>query len=464
MSQGKALSRRDFLRGCAGAAGLALVAGCTAPVQAPATDTTAADGAPAQSAVELLYWSAVHQEWAEAKIEEYQAENPNVNIELVTFGSTLDMNPKMITASAGGTAPNLVFQDRFLVAGWAGRGGATPITDLLPAYDINADDFLEATWNECVWLDQIYGVPFDTDVRAVFWNPELFAEAGLDPDTPPPTHDWEAMVELAGKLTKSASDGSIEIMGFIPTQVLSNAYGNGGDYIYVWANDGDFLKDERTAWMDNPKIVETLQWEYDITNAVGGIDKAAEFSSGWPSMAGFNPFGSGYLAMMVNGGWNLADFAEYYPDLEFNVGIWRKRGQEDDYVNFSGGFCLSLPAGAQHVDETFALVSFLSSYEAQLDAAIRYQRIPALKAAVADKALLDSSPYPEKQKIINESAAYGRFRPVSPVAGQIHSYWVRPGTGRDWVMYGEKSAEQACADMNVAIQEELDAFWSSVEG
>ena len=85
------------------------------------------------------------------------------------------------------------------------------------------------------------------------------------------------------------------------------------------------MKDERTAWLDNPLLVETMQWQYDCVNAVGGIDVASEFSSGWPTVAGFNPFGTGRLAMMVSGDWNLSTFARYYEDLNFGLAPWRLR-------------------------------------------------------------------------------------------------------------------------------------------
>ena len=63
-------------------------------------------------------------------------------------------------------------------------------------------------------------------------------------------------------------------------------------------------------------------------------------------MAGFNPFGTGRLAMMVSGDWNLSTFARYYEDLNFGLAPWRLRGMMDQYTG-SGGFCLAIPAGAR---------------------------------------------------------------------------------------------------------------------
>ncbi|MBW7882571.1 MAG: extracellular solute-binding protein [Caldilineaceae bacterium] len=453
------LSRRDFLRLSAlGTASTMLAACAVAPAAAPSAGGAQA---PAAATVNLQFWSEGAHEWAEEQIALYMEQNPAVTVEYVTFKSQ-EMTPKLLTASAAGTAPNLTRQDRFRVAGWAGRGGAEPLTAYMEQYSVDPSVFWPATWEECQWQGVTYAIPFNTDGRYVFWNKDIFAAAGLDPETPPPTHDWEAMIDLAVSLTQRESDGVVNVMGFIPSQVLSNAYGNGGDYLYVWANRGSFLIDDRTASLDSPELQQVLQWQKDIVDAVGGIDVAAEFNAGWPTTAGFSPFGAGKLAMMVNGDWNIGDFARYYPDLNFGMAPWEIRNSPGEYTGFAGGFSLAIPAGAASLDETYRLLDFLASYDSQLSASIRYQFIPARKDAALSEELLASSSNPAQRKMANESMEYAHFRPVTPVAGEIHSYWVRPGTARDWVLYGEKDVATACKDMQEAIQKALDEYWVSI--
>ena len=48
------------------------------------------------------------------------------------------------------------------------------------------------------------------------------------------------MIGLAEQLTQTNDDGAVEVMGFIPSQMLG--YGNGGDYVYAWANGAEFMK------------------------------------------------------------------------------------------------------------------------------------------------------------------------------------------------------------------------------
>ena len=76
--------------------------------------------------------------------------------------------------------------------------------------------------------------------------------------------------------------------------------------------------------------------------------------------------------------------------------------------------------------------------------------------------MISDSPYPELRRMANESLQYSRYRAVTPVAQEIHNMWCRPGTARDWALYGEKTAQQACDDMQQIVQKALDDYWMSV--
>ena len=454
----KAVSRRTFLKLGAGTAGLTLLAACVPagmPSEAPADAGAPADAEP----LTLEFWSEGDQEWAEMQIELYKEAHPEITVEFVSF-QWGEMTPKLMTASAGGAAPNLTRQDRFRMAGWAGRGGAESLDSYVEEYGINPEAYWPATWAEGVWEGIVYSIPHDTDGRYIFWNKDIFEAEGLDPDTAPPTKDWEAMIDLAVQLTKETDDGAVDVMGFVPSQMLG--YGNGGDYVYAWANEGQFMKDDRTASLDDSKLVETLQWQLDCVEAVGGMEQASEFSAGWPTIAGFSPFGAGNLAMMVSGDWNLGNFPKYYEDLNFGMEPWHMRGSDTDVTGFAGGFCLAVPAGAEELDATFDFLNFLGSFESQVAHTMIVQNIPCLIEAALSDEVIESSAYPELRRMANESMQYANFRPITPVGQFIQDLWTFPGTGRDWVLYGQKTPEQACADMQEQVQQQLDEYWASV--
>ena len=460
----KPLSRRDFLRKSA-VAGTALVtAACTpAPQATPKTSEQSDKTSSGKStevvkpaaAVKLSFWSEVFPDWVQSQIAKYKEVKPEVEFEFISF-KWGEMTDKLLTATAGGTPPNCVIQDRFRMAGWASRGGVTPLDDYITRYRVNKDDYWPATWAESVWDGKVNAIPFDTDGRFVFWNKDLFKAAGLDPETPPPTDDWEGMIELAKKLTKS-SGGMLDQLGLLPYSF--QGLGNGGDVVIPWANGGNFLKDERTASMNDPKLVESLQWMLDVTNAVGGINNVSAFVSGLPATAGYSAFGAGKVAMVMDGDWQLANLAKFYPDLKFGASPWHVRNDKEKYTGFAGGFCLAIPKGAKEIEASYEWLNFISSYDAQLSLGIEVQRIPVLKKAALAQDLISKSPYPELRKLANESMEYANFRPVTPVGQLWQDLW--GGPGRDDVLYGKKSAQDSCNDMQVKVQKALDEFWAS---
>ena len=64
-----------------------------------------------------------------------------------------------------------------------------------------------------------WGVPFQRSTVVLYWNKELFKEAGLDPNKPPAT--WAEMLAYAQKLTKRDAAGNITQWGM---QVPSSGF------------------------------------------------------------------------------------------------------------------------------------------------------------------------------------------------------------------------------------------------
>jgi multiple sugar transport system substrate-binding protein len=53
-------------------------------------------------------------------------------------------------------------------------------------------DFWPGAMKSVTYEGTTYGVPTNNETMALVWNAELFKQAGLDPETPPPT--WDDLV------------------------------------------------------------------------------------------------------------------------------------------------------------------------------------------------------------------------------------------------------------------------------
>src|SRR5919108_3975344 len=128
----------------------------------------------------------------EALAAAWNAKYPNIQIEPVANiapGQGVSGVEKFLAAVAGDAAPEVVNFDRFHVASFAHRGAFHPLDDLVKRdkYDLNR--FMKATVDEAYGIDgKLYAIPTGTDNRVLWWNRELFEEAGLDANKPP--QDW----------------------------------------------------------------------------------------------------------------------------------------------------------------------------------------------------------------------------------------------------------------------------------
>ena len=99
------------------------------------------------------------------------------------------------------------------------------VYDLIEQNLIVPFDDAVSTDDERAWLKSFYpalmsngqvngktwGIPFQRSTIVLYWNKDLFKEAGLDPDKAPAT--WAEQIEFAKKLTKADASGNTSQWG-----------------------------------------------------------------------------------------------------------------------------------------------------------------------------------------------------------------------------------------------------------
>lgn len=82
--------------------------------------------------------------------------------------------------------------------------------------DLDKTDFIQSYLDYCSDDDKTYFVPFQVVGYYMYWNKDLFKQAGLDPETPPA--NWDEWAKDAAKITDSSK----------------NIYGSGISYDYAY--------------------------------------------------------------------------------------------------------------------------------------------------------------------------------------------------------------------------------------
>jgi len=105
-----------------------------------------------------------------------------------------------------------------------------------------------------------WGVPFQRSTVVLYWNKDIFKEAGLDPQRPPAT--WQEMLEMSKKLTKKDAQGNVTRWGM---QIPSSGFPYWLFQGLTTQNGVELMNAEGTTTrFDDPAVVEALQFWVDL--------------------------------------------------------------------------------------------------------------------------------------------------------------------------------------------------------
>jgi len=398
----------------------------------------------------LVFWNlfttGTSHETLSELVRRFNASRSDVEIDQVDIPYS-QVHTKMLPAIAGHVPPDVAVFDRFLVASYAARDAFRPLDDLLTRDGIRGGDFFRAPWEECIYEGRQFAVPYDTDVRILYYNRQLFRDAGLDPDRPPRT--WNELRDASLKITRRRPNGRLDRVGYVPI------WGNVGSlYLYGWQKRGRFTSpDGRRVTLDDPKVVEALAWVRDFVRDYG-LEDLMNLQSGFGPEAQ-NPFITGKIAMTV---WDVGavnQIHRYGADLDWAAAPCP---HADDGVpaTWSGGFSLVLPRGCGDVEGAWAFCKFILSEPSQRYMATSSNKLPARRSAANDPFFQSSAFW----RLAIDQMRVSRYRPVSP-AGSAIATEMRVAV--DQVIHGKLGPGEALAVATREAQKVLDRFHEKSE-
>ena len=193
----------------------------------------------------------------------FAGENAGLKVNPIYAGTYQETIVKALTAHKSGTPPVLsvlLSTDMFTLID---EDAIVPFDDFIKTEDDKKwlASFFPAFMENSQTGGKTWGIPFQRSTIVLYWNKELFKEAGLDPETPPKT--WAEQVEFAQKLTKRDASGNVTQWGMqIPSsgfpywlfQALTTQAGS------ILANSAG----DKTDYA-NPAVVEALQYWVDLS-------------------------------------------------------------------------------------------------------------------------------------------------------------------------------------------------------
>lgn len=365
-------------------------------------------------------------------------EGKNVEFHFEEIPTTDAFNQKIKLLISSGDLPDIVFNGGNNITELAAKSGK--VADLTPYFD--ADPEWEALFDETSlefnMVDgKIYGVPVSKEISYIYYNKDLFAQAGIE--APEVAYaDWNAFFEACDKL-KAAGITPVGMdtadSGWLTNLWMSALIGTNGDAGNQWMNSmypTDFNTPEVVAAAET---VQKMFQEYTTADAVGGK---------YDPMA--THFFNGEVAMFPNGPWMIPDFSETEKAPEGfydKVGIMLMPGNGMEMVPTPGDM-----VGASEEEKIKAAVDFLkfeTKPENQIKALEMTGLQPVSNGLEIPATLIESDPLMAQVLEIQDKAEV--------TYGQNQAYWYQNtidtfSTELPELAYGNITPEEFCEKLS----------------
>lgn len=270
-----------------------------------------------------------------ALLEEYQEAHPNVTIdrEVIAYA---DLKKSLLQSAGAASLPDIVVINSPDHQQFAELGIAANLDDRLAEWG-QLDQYPEGLIASATYEGSVYGLPISANCLAMYYNPAMLEEAGVEVPT-----TWAEMESAAAALTTP------EHYGFAYAAI------NNQQAVFQWLpalwQSGADLYD-----LDSPEAADALDYWAGLMDA-GSVSKEA---LNWDQAAVATEFAQGRAAMMINGPWQLPFLANEAPDLEYEVALLP---EGDEAASVLGGENYMLTDGP-NVDAAWDLLKFMQEPE-----------------------------------------------------------------------------------------------------
>jgi multiple sugar transport system substrate-binding protein len=308
--------------------------------------------APAAETVELRFSSVGWGGWLSDPwmqiVDEFNASQSAVQIP-GGYEDVAEGYQKVMTQAAGAVAADVYMFETKYMQSFASLGFFVPLDDYVALSSVVTEEkYFADDWKEMFWGGRQQLAPFDNSPAMVWYNLDVFDEAGVDyPPTQYGEWTWADFLDTAQRLTQG--EGAEKIFGWAGERwwVYSLPW--------IWSNGGWFLNEKKTECVvDMPETIEALQWAADLIHTYQVQPQAAELVQGGNSAM----FYMGRAAMAQKGTW-------WAIDLKAQEGLrWNVAPLPDG----AAGAMTRNPLdawgiwnGSRHTDAAWQFIEFLSS-------------------------------------------------------------------------------------------------------
>lgn len=440
---------------CGGGAG-ANNSAATAEASGSGTSNTAETASSQNSTpaepTKVVWWHSMGGDLGKAAdtlVADFNASQNSIQVEAVYQGTYDESLNKMKASMDSKSGPSLIqvyeIGSRFMID----SGAITPVQQFIDQDQYDLSLLEENIANYYTFEGQQYSMPFNTSNPILYYNKELFNQAGLDPDKAPAT--YSELKEAAEKLSKNGEPASFAIYGWFMEQYFAN---QGAEYV----NNGNGRTEPATASLVNTEAgVNTLNWWVDLVNSKAAINLGRKTDDTKKA------FAAGQISMTLDSTASLRGIVDSVGD-KFEVGtafLPKPDGTSEGGV-IIGGASLWILNNKPEAEQKAAweFIKYLAEPETQAKWHIATGYFPITKKAYDEQIVKDNlTKYPQFQTAVDQLhaskpslATQGAVMGVFPEARQLVETAIEEALG------GTKTAQQALDDAAAAITDKISIY------
>ncbi|MBZ4487851.1 extracellular solute-binding protein [Microbacterium sp. cx-55] len=417
--------------------GLAL-AGCSSAESAPADET-------GDRTITVAYQktSAFHQldDLFQKVKPEFEAANPDVTVDLQPIESEDEYFTKLaLMNGSADTAPDVIYEDTFQIRSDAAAGYLLPIDDYVAQWE-DWGQFYDAAKEAGLGDDgKTYGVSMGTDTRAIYYNKDLFAAAGLPTDWQPTS--WDDILDAARAL--KASNPDVIPLNIYGSKAAVEQTSMQGVEMLLYGTDSTLYNTDSQKWVtDSTGMKDTFGFYQDLYSEGLGtpLDLALDTTIG--SRVSTELIPQGKVAMAIDGSWLPGGWIEgqsAWPEWEQTIGLAKmptQDGGDPGFTSMSGGWTLAVGAQTDYPKTSFDFIAMALNQENSLKYDTENSQIAVRDDVATSDAYLSYNP---TFAFFSDLVQYTHFRPATPDYSQISSALQQ---AVESVITGDATAEEA---------------------
>jgi multiple sugar transport system substrate-binding protein len=371
---------------------------------------------------------------------------------------------QFLSSVASGEPPSLVYAERSQIGTFASRGAVVPLTDCIEGEGIDTSVFRESALAEVTFADEVYGIPEFNVVQLTQANADLLEQSGHTIEDVNGS-DWNAVL-AANKDLMKMQGGDLATIGYdskLPEFLPLWAKANGADLI---------SEDGRTAQLDDPGVVEALEFAVSVYDAQGGFGEVKALRDSADFFGDGNQFASGTLGAMPMEQWYVNVLNDVSPDAP--MAFDTVRDVQGEPLAWASGSAWAIPKGSPDPEAACRMARVMTETDSWMAAAEERAALRKKEGGLftgiltanedADEAIREMAPtdgdsaWSQAVAAMYEANDHTFAMPANPAGDEFEQAWQDEVNK---VLTGDKEPADALADAQQAAQEALDEAWAT---